>query len=87
MDIPSHVDMCLQNHKEYLQELDESDVASLSRPTSTFAYVYKTHGRYQEAEAMYERALAGSEKVMGPYHQSTVTVVNNLGFSTPTRAG
>ena len=32
-----------------------------------------------EAEAMYERALAGREKALGPDHTSTLDTVNDLG--------
>jgi len=35
----------------------------------------------KEAEEMYERALKGCEKELGPEHTSTLTIVNNLGPS------
>ncbi|CAI0650683.1 unnamed protein product, partial [Colletotrichum noveboracense] len=37
-------------------------------------------GRLKEAEAMYERALQGKEKALGPDHTSTLSTVNNLGL-------
>jgi tetratricopeptide (TPR) repeat protein len=33
----------------------------------------------KEAEEMYQRALAGKEKALGPEHTSTLQTVNNLG--------
>ncbi len=41
--------------------------------------LYSDQGKTIEAEAMYERALAGFEKALGPEHISTLTVVCNLG--------
>ncbi|KAI9861251.1 MAG: hypothetical protein M1813_005424 [Trichoglossum hirsutum] len=79
LDILSHIDVCVQNYREYLWELDESDIVSLRGSASTFAIFYQIHDRYQEAEAMYERALAGYEKALGPEHTSTLSAVNNLG--------
>ncbi|MEI2771580.1 MAG: tetratricopeptide repeat protein [Candidatus Competibacter sp.] len=35
-------------------------------------------GRYGEAEPLFQRALAGFEKVLGPEHPATLTSVNNL---------
>src|SRR5439155_23592698 len=80
LDMLSHVDICLQNDREYLRELDESDVASLPKSAYTFASLYRNHGRYQEAEAMCDRALAGYEKALVPEHTSTLDTANNLGI-------
>ncbi|KAF4486735.1 Nephrocystin-3 [Colletotrichum fructicola Nara gc5] len=41
--------------------------------------LYSDQGRLQEAEDMYQRALQGSEKALGPDHTSTLLTVNNLG--------
>src|SRR5438034_457792 len=79
LDMLSHVDICVQNDKEYLRGLDESDIASLRESATTLASFYQNHCRYQEAEAMYERALAGCEKALGPDHTSTLNTVNSLG--------
>ncbi|KAH7124720.1 hypothetical protein EDB81DRAFT_608361, partial [Dactylonectria macrodidyma] len=35
--------------------------------------------RIQEAEEMYEWALEGNKKALGPHHTSTLSTVNNLG--------
>ncbi|KAI9863316.1 MAG: hypothetical protein M1813_003758 [Trichoglossum hirsutum] len=76
LDILSHIEMCLQNDKDY----SLTNIASLGTSAHTFASLYWNHGRYQEAEAMYQRALAGKEKVLGPDHLSTLSTVNNLGI-------
>ncbi|KAK3897209.1 Tetratricopeptide repeat-domain-containing protein, partial [Staphylotrichum tortipilum] len=47
---------------------------------ATLGYLYTDQGRHKEAEAMYERALQGYEKVWGPEHTSTLDTVNNLGL-------
>ncbi|KAK1948852.1 hypothetical protein LY78DRAFT_709072 [Colletotrichum sublineola] len=39
--------------------------------------LYSDQGRLKEAEAMYERALKGYEKALGPDHTSTLSTVNN----------
>ncbi|KAJ5281307.1 hypothetical protein N7478_006679 [Penicillium angulare] len=41
--------------------------------------LYSDQGRLKEAEEMYQRALAGYEKVLGPDHMSTLDIVNDLG--------
>ncbi|KAI9859671.1 MAG: hypothetical protein M1813_006602 [Trichoglossum hirsutum] len=80
LDTLSHVDVCLGNDKEYLRGLSGSDIPSLRGSSYTFAELYKSHCRYQDAEAMYQRALAGYEKALGPDHTSTMRAVNNLGI-------
>ncbi|KAJ5472033.1 hypothetical protein N7539_008602 [Penicillium diatomitis] len=42
-------------------------------------YLYFDKGKLKEAEEMYQRALAGYEKALGPDHTSTFDTVNNLG--------
>ncbi|KAF4882659.1 Nephrocystin-3 [Colletotrichum fructicola] len=41
--------------------------------------LYSDQGRLKEAEGMYERALQGREKALGPDHTSTLSTINNLG--------
>ncbi|KAK4182502.1 hypothetical protein QBC35DRAFT_457232 [Podospora australis] len=41
--------------------------------------LYSDQGRLSDAEAMFERALRGYEKALGPEHTSTLTTVHNLG--------
>lgn len=40
--------------------------------------LYADQGKLNEAEEMYQRALAGKEKAFGPDHTSTLDKVNNL---------
>jgi tetratricopeptide (TPR) repeat protein len=42
--------------------------------------LYSNQGKLQEAQEMYQRALAGKEKALGPDHTSTLNTVNNLGL-------
>ena len=41
--------------------------------------LYSDQGRLKEAEEMYQRALKGKEKALGPDHTSTLTTIHNLG--------
>jgi hypothetical protein len=40
------------------------------------ALVLLTQGKYEEAEAMNQRALAGCETALGPEHPNTLTSVS-----------
>ncbi|KAJ5160437.1 Disease resistance protein [Penicillium canariense] len=42
--------------------------------------LYGNQGRLKEAEAMFERAREGKEKVLGQEHTSTLDTINNLGL-------
>ncbi|KAI9855038.1 MAG: hypothetical protein M1813_000582 [Trichoglossum hirsutum] len=42
--------------------------------------LYSCQEKFAEPEAMYQRALTGYEKVLGPEHTSTLRTVNNLGI-------
>jgi len=46
----------------------------------TFGRFYKDQGRLEDAERMYNCALAGFENTWGPEHTSTLDTVNNLGI-------
>ncbi|KAF4486445.1 Nephrocystin-3 [Colletotrichum fructicola Nara gc5] len=46
----------------------------------SFGNLYSDQGRLKEAEAMYDRALQGYEKALGPDHTSTLDTVDNLGI-------
>ncbi|KMK63757.1 hypothetical protein Y699_09530 [Aspergillus fumigatus Z5] len=41
--------------------------------------LYSNQGKLKEAEEMYQRALAGFKKALGPDHTFTLSAVNNLG--------
>lgn len=42
--------------------------------------LYNDQDRLPEAEAMFQRALQGKEKALGPDHTSTLVTVGNLGL-------
>ena len=44
---------------------------------NNLAAVYRAQGRYSEAEPLYQRALAICERVLGPDHPYTATVMEN----------
>jgi tetratricopeptide (TPR) repeat protein len=46
----------------------------------SFGGLYHEGGRWEDAERMYNRALAGYEKALGLEHTSTLETVNNLGL-------
>ena len=41
--------------------------------------LYSDQGRLEDAEKMYDHALAGREKALGAKHPSTLDTVHNLG--------
>ena len=51
-----------------------------SETVNNLGALYSDQGRLKDAEMMYERALAGYEKAMGPEHTSTLNTVKYLGI-------
>ena len=45
---------------------------------NNLAALYEAQGRYNEAEPLFERALAGREHLLGAEHPDTLASVNNL---------
>jgi tetratricopeptide (TPR) repeat protein len=60
--------------------LDKSDV-SIFASLELLGVVLQYLGKYDEAETMNRRALAGYEIALGPEHPSTLTSVNNLSIA------
>ena len=58
---------------------EQSDDLQLLDAYLLLGNLYRDQKKLIEAEEMYERALAGSEKALGAEHTSTLTTVNNLG--------
>jgi tetratricopeptide (TPR) repeat protein len=56
------------------------DINRLYWALHSLGLLYADQGKLAEAEAMYERALEGKEKALGPDHTSTLLTVNNLGL-------
>jgi len=42
--------------------------------------LYSDRGKLDETEKMYQHALQGKKKALGPEHTSTLNTVNNLGL-------
>lgn len=58
----------------FLQRLDTPDETGYSGSNHAFhnlGLLYADQGKLAEAEKMYERALEGREKALGPEHTST----------------
>ncbi|KAH7628858.1 hypothetical protein B0T09DRAFT_267498 [Sordaria sp. MPI-SDFR-AT-0083] len=53
---------------------------TMGHATNSLGNLYKRQGRLKEAETMYQLALKGKEKALGPDHMSTLDTVNNLGI-------
>ena len=60
---------------EAVEEVDHPDMAT---SLNNLAMLYNKQGKYDEAEPLYQRALAINEKVLGPDHPDTATSLNNL---------
>ncbi|KAJ5036788.1 hypothetical protein NUH16_004667 [Penicillium rubens] len=65
------------NYVSHLNCLDDN--IELWRASHSLGDLYSDQSKLKEAEEMYQRALAGYEKALGPDHTSTLNTVNNLG--------
>jgi tetratricopeptide (TPR) repeat protein len=45
---------------------------------NNLALLYKTQGQYAQAEPLYKRALAITEKALGPDHPDVATSLENM---------
>jgi len=61
----------------YVENTDLGD--EFLEACETFGDFYSDHGRLGDAEMMYNRALTGYEKELGPEHTFTLNTVNSLG--------
>ncbi|GFF61344.1 putative Pfs, NB-ARC and TPR domain protein (JCVI) [Aspergillus udagawae] len=57
---------------------DKTDIAAWGA-LGWLGNLYSDQGKLEKAEEMYQRALAGYEKALGPEHTSTLDTVNNIG--------
>ena len=73
-----HINACVQNDGEIIGDLCESALEHRSYSLSLFASCYQSSGRYDDAEELYKRALAGREEQLGPDHPDTLRTVNNF---------
>jgi tetratricopeptide (TPR) repeat protein len=61
--------------REKTLEPEHPDVAA---SLGNLASLYRSQGKYAEAEPLYQRSLAISEKTLGPEHPDTKVVRENL---------
>ncbi|EED12227.1 kinesin light chain, putative [Talaromyces stipitatus ATCC 10500] len=70
-------------HADFVRQMVRSDHltddVSVWSAFHSLGNLYSDQGKLKEAETMYQRALAGYEKALGPDHTSTSDTVNNLG--------
>jgi tetratricopeptide (TPR) repeat protein len=45
---------------------------------NNLAELYRAQGQYAQAEPLYKRSLAITEKALGPDHPDVATILNNL---------
>ncbi|KAK0609054.1 Nephrocystin-3, partial [Lasiodiplodia hormozganensis] len=57
-----------------------SDISVEPWMLHSLGFLFYNHQSMDYAEEMYQRALAGREKALGPDHRSTLQTVNNLGL-------
>jgi len=60
------------------EELLEMEGLSTTTESINLARQYATQGKYTEAESLYQRALAASQKTLGPNHPNIAIILNNL---------
>ena len=73
-----HIDACILSGEDIFEGTCSTSLDSLPKSESLFASFYRDQGRYNEAEKLYERALAGREEKLEPKHLDTLRTVMNL---------
>ncbi len=73
-------DEALELHRRALTILEEHDPKSglVAETKNNLAVHYWRRARYEEAQILYEQALALREEIHGPHHPEIATVLNNL---------
>ena len=74
-----HVRKCLEYVEDEI-DLELQDDQDTLGAINNLGELCSHQGKLAEAEAMYQRALEGKEKALGPEHKSTLETVNNLGI-------
>ena len=62
------------------QELLGDRHPSVATSLNNLAALYRSQGRYEEAEPLFKQALQIAEAVLGQDHPSTKTIRNNLQY-------
>ena len=73
-----HIDACLQNDGEILNDSYHSALKIQSYSASLFASCYRSHGRYNDAEKLLKRVLAGKEEKLAPDHPDILETADDL---------
>ena len=58
---------------------DKDDRLYVYNAMGNLAILVTDQGEYSRARELYEQALVGKEKTLGPLHASTLTTMNNYG--------
>jgi tetratricopeptide (TPR) repeat protein len=53
---------------------------SVATSLNNLAFLYRSQGRYNEAEALYIEALAMRKRLLGENHPNTITTRQNLEY-------
>lgn len=75
----SHLDACIKNDLEYLQEGDNLGNGPFRLSATRFASFYKRQARYKESKTLCQRVLDAAEKELGPNGPDTLKAVSKLG--------
>ncbi|KAK3345661.1 hypothetical protein B0H65DRAFT_509300 [Neurospora tetraspora] len=74
-----HAERCLWWMEELKGGECNIEDITIGHATHSLGLLYSNQGRLKEAETMYQRALEGYEKALGPDHTSTLDTVHGLG--------
>lgn len=75
----SHLDACIKNDSEFLQEGDNLGTGPFRLSATRFASFYKRQARYKESKTLCQRVLEAAEKELGPNGPDTLKAVSKLG--------
>ena len=71
MPMPSH---STSDHWRYGKKHSVPTIPMLRQSLNNLAELYRTQGRYTDAEPLYKRALAIDEKALGPDHPTVAAI-------------
>jgi tetratricopeptide (TPR) repeat protein len=74
-----HANNLIQRNIGHWLDIQPEDRLNIFGAFHCLGILYSHQGKLKEAEQMYQQALAGKEKALGPDHTSTLNTVNNLG--------
>ena len=68
----------IRSHGKDEVDFNKTEEKTILGAIHLLGLLYADQGKMAEAEKMYQRALEGHEKALGPEHTSTLDTVNNL---------